>query len=190
MIGMIGFCTASRRASAAMSTTASIVVGICQLTTEPEPMPRASSAAATVPRRRRGTRRTSSNGRGRPRASPRRVSRAARCSTTPQKVSGCSGIAPGISPGCLVELRRDAVARVREPGAAAANSWPSSSRARRMSSRSATMTSRFVAISDGSGCSAMRDASSTRLGDQSVGARTPAPRARVRRPARVGSSRR
>lgn len=47
-IGSTGFCTAPRRASAVMTTIVSSVVGSCQDTTVPAPIPRCASAAAQV----------------------------------------------------------------------------------------------------------------------------------------------
>jgi hypothetical protein len=47
-IGMIGFCTAPSRASAAMTTVVSSVVGSCQDTTVPAPIPRSANAAAVA----------------------------------------------------------------------------------------------------------------------------------------------
>ncbi len=45
---MIGFCTAPSRASAAISTMVSSVVGNCQDTTAPGRTPRSASAAAAT----------------------------------------------------------------------------------------------------------------------------------------------
>ncbi len=45
-IGRIGFCTASRRLSAATSTSDSIQVGSCHATTSPAPTPNWASPAA------------------------------------------------------------------------------------------------------------------------------------------------
>lgn len=47
-IGMIEFCTAPSRVSAAMTTTVSRVVGSCQDTIVPAPIPRSANAAAVV----------------------------------------------------------------------------------------------------------------------------------------------
>ena len=47
-IGITGFCTAPSRGSAASSTIASIVVGSCQLTTDPALTPSAAKPAATA----------------------------------------------------------------------------------------------------------------------------------------------
>ena len=47
-IGMIGFCTAPSRASAAMTTMVSSVVGSCQDTTVPAPIPLLANAAAVA----------------------------------------------------------------------------------------------------------------------------------------------